>query len=111
MSKAISAARKTAGLSQTAMSKELGIPLRTIQNREGEVNKCPEWAETVGRYSDGISDLIEPYRPFVDIASHDNIGSNIQLSKAERRELAHVLHNACMVEGTKVNIMSALREI
>ena len=53
-------------------------------------------------------DLIEPYCPFVDIVSHDNIGSNIQLSKAERRELAHVLHNACMVGGTKVNVMSAI---
>lgn len=53
-------------------------------------------------------DLIEPYRAMVDIVAHDNVGSNIQLSKNERREIAHVLHNACMVDGVKVNVMSAI---
>ena len=38
-------------------------------------------------------DLIEPYRAIVDIVAHNNIGSNIQLSKNERREIAHVLQN------------------
>ena len=32
----------------------------------------------------------------------------IQLSKNERREIAHVLHNACMIDGAKVNVMSAI---
>ena len=40
--------------------------------------------------------------------AHDNIGSNIQLSKNERREIAHVLHNACMIDGVKANVMSAI---
>lgn len=53
-------------------------------------------------------DLIEPYRPIVDLVAHENINSNVQLSKAERRELAHVLHNACIVDGVKVNVMSAI---
>lgn len=35
-------------------------------------------------------DLIEPYRPIVDLVAHENINSNVQLSKAERRELAQV---------------------
>ncbi len=35
-------------------------------------------------------------------------GANVQLSKAERRELAHVLHNACIVDGVKVNVMSSI---
>ena len=39
--------------------------------------------------------IIEPYRAIADIVAHNNIGSNIQLSKNERREIAHVLHNAC----------------
>lgn len=55
-----------------------------------------------------VDDLIEPYRSMVDIVVHNNIGSNIQLSKNERKEIAHVLHNVCMVDGTKVNIMSAI---
>lgn len=53
-------------------------------------------------------DLIEPYRAIVDLVAHDNIGSNIQLSKTERRELAQVLHNACIVDGTKVSVMSSI---
>lgn len=53
-------------------------------------------------------DLIEPYRAIVDLVAHENIGSNVQLSKSERRELAHVLHNACIVDGIKVNVMSAI---
>lgn len=44
----------------------------------------------------------------MDIVAHNNVGSNIQLSKNERREIAHVLHNACMIDGIKVNVMSAI---
>lgn len=53
-------------------------------------------------------DLIEPYRAIVDVVAHENIGSNIQLTKNERREIAHVLHNACMIDGIKINVMSAI---
>lgn len=52
--------------------------------------------------------LAEPYRAIVDLVAHENVGSNIQLSKTERRELAHVLHNACIVDGVKINVMSAI---
>lgn len=52
--------------------------------------------------------MIEPYRAMVDLVAHENIGSNVQLSRQERKNLAHVLHNACIVDGTKVNIMSAI---
>lgn len=34
-------------------------------------------------------------------------GANIQLTK-KRREWAHVLHNACIIDGVKVNVMSAI---
>lgn len=53
-------------------------------------------------------DLIEPYRAIVDLAAHANISSNVNLSKSERREMAMVLHNACMIDGIKVNVMSAV---
>lgn len=53
-------------------------------------------------------DLIEPFRAMVDLVAHENIGSNVLLSKQERRALAHVLHNACIVDGTKVNIITAI---
>ncbi len=53
-------------------------------------------------------DLIEPFRAFVDLVAHDNIGSNVILTKNERKALAHTLHNACIMDGVKINIMSAI---
>ena len=53
-------------------------------------------------------DLIEPFRAIVDLVAHENIGPNEKLSKTERQSLAHVLHNACIVDGTKVNVLSAV---
>lgn len=53
-------------------------------------------------------DLIEPYRAMVDLVVHSNLSSNIQLTKSERKELAHILYNACLIDGVKVNVMSAI---
>lgn len=53
-------------------------------------------------------DLIEPYRAIVDLAAHEYAGSNILLSKTERRGLAHVLYNACIMDGVKMNVMSSI---
>lgn len=53
-------------------------------------------------------DLIEPYRAIVDLSAHEIIRSNMQLSKSERLKLASVLHCACVVEGTKVSVMSSI---
>ena len=53
-------------------------------------------------------DLIEPYRAMVDLAAQENIGSDVELSKQERRAMALVLHNACVIGGAKVNIMTAV---
>ncbi len=53
-------------------------------------------------------DLIEPYRAIVDLVVHENMGLNVQLSKKERIALASVLHNACMIDGTKVSVLSSI---
>lgn len=53
-------------------------------------------------------DLIEPYRAMVDLIVHENVGSNLKLTKTERQNIAHVLHNACMIDGKKVNVLSAI---
>ena len=37
-------------------------------------------------------DLIEPYRAIADLIAHENIGSNIQLSKTEYTKLRKFLH-------------------
>lgn len=41
--------RKASGMTQKAFSEYFGIPKRTIENWEGDINKCPEY----------LSDLIE----------------------------------------------------
>lgn len=53
-------------------------------------------------------DLIEPYRPMVDLVAHENIGTSTLLSRSERRALASVLHNACTVNGVKMNLLLAI---
>lgn len=55
-----------------------------------------------------VDDLIEPFRALVDLVAHENIGTNEWLTKAERSSLAHVLHNACLVNGTKVSVLYAI---
>lgn len=44
----------------------------------------------------------------VDLVAHENIDSNVNLSKAERSALARVLHNACLVNGSKVSVLYAI---
>lgn len=55
-----------------------------------------------------VDDLIEPFRALVDLVAHENTGTNEWLTKAERSSLAHVLHNACLVNGTKVSVLYAI---
>ena len=53
-------------------------------------------------------DLIEPFRAIVDVTAHEHMGSNVKLTKAERYALAHVLHNACLIDETEVNVLSGI---
>lgn len=45
MNSEIKKARLRAGLSRPDMHREMGIPVRTIENWEGGQRECPEWAE------------------------------------------------------------------
>ena len=56
-------------------------------------------------------DLIEPFRPMVDLVAHENIGPNERLTKAERYAMAGVLYNACIVDGANVNVLTAITEM
>ena len=53
-------------------------------------------------------DLIEPWRPFVDLIAYASTETNIMLTKKQRYELAHVLHNACIVDGKKMTVLSGI---
>lgn len=50
MANRIKSLRQRTGLSQQAFGDYFGIPKRTIQNWEGEVNKCPEYLADLMEY-------------------------------------------------------------
>lgn len=41
----IKEARKSAGLTQQAITDKIGIPIRTLQDWEAGRRSCPEWCE------------------------------------------------------------------
>ena len=57
-----------------------------------------------------VDDLIEPFRPMVDIIAIKVAGSNVELTKPQRYKLAHILHNACIINNQK-SVVSFCRVI
>lgn len=53
-------------------------------------------------------DLIEPFRPFVDIFVKAEMPESCFLSKADRLRLVSVLHNTCQIDGNKTTIASGI---
>ena len=53
-------------------------------------------------------DLIEPWRAFVDLVAHTSTETNISKKKKQRYELAQVLHNACIIDGKKMTVLSGI---
>ena len=53
-------------------------------------------------------DMIEPFRPSVDLISYFIAGDTIQLDRYQRRKLAEVLLQAVRMNGRKVNIFTAI---
>lgn len=53
-------------------------------------------------------DLIEPFRPMVDLIACSVVRPNAILTKPQRRELAHVLYNACRIGNTKLSCLAAI---
>jgi len=53
-------------------------------------------------------DLIEPFRPSVDLISYYITGDTTQLDRSQRRKLAEVLLQAVRMNGRKVNIFTAI---
>lgn len=56
-------------------------------------------------------DLIEPWRPMVDVIALRDPGNSTVLSRAKRKELAMVLHHACLIEGAKISVLSGIEEM
>ncbi len=53
-------------------------------------------------------DLIEPWRAMVDVIAVQDPGNTEILSRKKRRELALVLHHACLITGMKVSILAGI---
>lgn len=53
-------------------------------------------------------DIIEPYRAMVDIIANRVANTNIELTKNQRYDLARVLHNACVIDNKKTNILISI---
>lgn len=55
-----------------------------------------------------VDDIIEIYRPMVDLLIYNNLRANTKLGKNERFNISNVLHNACMLNGKKTNILASI---
>lgn len=53
-------------------------------------------------------DLIEPWRPMVDLVAYENIGANKLLNKTERKSIAEVLHNSCLINETRMSVQAGI---
>ena len=53
-------------------------------------------------------DLIEPYRPFVDIMASKLLSSSSRLDKEQRHALVGVLHHRCLIDGVSTSVMRAI---
>ena len=53
-------------------------------------------------------DLIEPWRPFVDLLSFQMEGRNEILDKEERRRLAMVTRHACIMDNRRVSVKDGI---
>ena len=56
-------------------------------------------------------DLIEPFRPSVDLIAYGMAGENDQLSREERRQLASVVLCAVEQDGQKIPILQAIDRV
>lgn len=55
--------RRQTGLSQRAFAAYLGIPRRTVENWEAEVNKCPQYVIDLIRYKLEHEGKIKEHQP------------------------------------------------
>lgn len=56
-------------------------------------------------------DLIEPFRPSVDLIAYGMSGENNQLSREERKQLASVVLCAVEQDGQKISILQSIDKV
>lgn len=53
-------------------------------------------------------DLIEPFRPMVDIVAPSIVSTSEWLTKEQKHALVEVLHHACLMDGSETTVMKAI---
>ncbi|MDO5133611.1 MAG: type II CRISPR-associated endonuclease Cas1 [Eubacteriales bacterium] len=53
-------------------------------------------------------DLIEPFRPHVDLIAYHMKGTEIKLLRNQRKQLAEVLQHAVIMDGRKISVLQAI---
>ena len=56
-------------------------------------------------------DLIEPFRPIVDVMAPAVVQPSLHLSKEQRHRLVGVLHHQCLLEGSKTTVLKAVERV
>lgn len=56
-------------------------------------------------------DIIEPWRPFVDLVAMKDHGTSMVLGREKRRELAMVLYHPCLINGHTISVQSGIEEM
>lgn len=56
-------------------------------------------------------DIIEPWRPFVDLVALKDPGTSMVLVREKRRELAMVLYHPCLINGHTISVQSGIEEM
>ena len=76
---------------------------------------CAGFYPAIGIHHEGpfngfnlADDLIEPWRPFVDLLSFQMEGRNEILDKEERRRLAMVTRHACIMDNRRVSVKDGI---
>lgn len=84
--------RQSTGMTQTEFGDYLNIPMRTIQNWEGEKRKCPEY----------VTELIK-YKINKEEIGMRNDFDSIRWGDLNEREQSYLLSEASPIDGTTGN--------
>lgn len=58
-----------------------------------------------------VDDLIEPFRPILDLIAIDTEGDSIKLNKQQRSNLSRVLFSKCLINDYKSSVLFAIEQM
>ena len=55
-----------------------------------------------------VDDIMEPYRPMVDLLAHGIVTNNVKLTREQRKTLMSVLYMECLIDGETTTVINAI---